>query len=412
MEFKQLLSQLNEDYFLNINIILEQKIAYLYDNIDCEIDDFKEQIIFDIFRKSNPLFKRRALLEFVTAKISESEKESLNVLCIANDSGQFAASLALLLKEHDLLPKKVNLFFLNNSFKLLRNFTKGHYKHEDLILANVNDLDFFDNKVSYYQLNNDIIQLINPVNATLSMPFLSDIFDMCIMDEKLSHFGEKHHKTIIDELFRILKPKGKFFTPEKNVRYFINTLFDYKISEEKVYFIKEGGLPSSKINEFSLKKAIGLFHDKKYDDALIITHHLMSQNLNREQSIEIYRLLFVIYSRQDDIHKINYLMKIIQAEGIFDPDIDFIIGSYFFNKMDYSIALGYFKSAVEKKDKFCYAIYYIGLIYGKMGKISKAKGYFEDAYDKIKAGEVYDPQLFADSISYEMIEFLLENELN
>lgn len=411
MDMKNIFKKLEDHYMLNITPVLKDKIKYAATDINDE-NQLIDNVIRDIFIKSSPMFKKRDLVNFIAEKVREKDSENKNILIIGNDSGQFVASLAIALARKGVGPDSVNVYWGNISMALIDNFRKASFSHDDMLLADIEDLKYFDNKTSHYMLHSSIIESIQCINSNVDMPYPDSAFDFIVFDEGFVYYNEQFHKRMIDDIYRTIKPKGLFFVPEKNIEFLVSSVFDYRVSEEKIYFVKEGGYPSRQINEFSMKKAIELFQDKQYEDALVIIHHLINQNLKIEELSRLYKLLLVIYSRQDDSSRIMYLEKIIRTQGIHDADIDFIIGSYYFSKMDYSTALGYFNNALKLKDNFAYASYYAGLIYKQMGKQSKAVDCFKETLRMIENKNTYDPQLFAASMSYEMVQFIINTELN
>lgn len=410
MNLKTIISKLREQYLLNITPVMEDKIVFTAKDSDNEYV-FIDKFITDLFSKSSPLFKKRELINFIADKIEEKGSDITNILIIGNDSGQFISSLYIAMAIKGIDPGNVNMYWMNISMALLETFEEGSFSHDDLLMANADDLKYFNNKQSCYMLDSKIIDSIQCINCNIDMPFTDSAFDFIVCDESFSHYNDLFHKEVIDNIYRVIKPKGLFFVPEKNIEYLVSSIFDYRVSEEKIYFVKEGGSSTRQITEFSMKKAVELFQDKHYEDALVIIHHLINQNLKLEELSKLYKLLLVIYSRQDDSSRIMYLEKIIRTQGIHDADIDFIIGSYYFSKMDYSTALGYFSNALTIKQNFAYASYYAGLIYKQMGKQSRAVDCFKNTLEMIENKNTYDPQLFAASMSYEMVQFIINTEL-
>ncbi len=405
---------LQQYYCLSISPVLEQKINYLIDNSKCESNLLVDELVYNIFRKGKPFFKNRDFIDFIILKVSQIEKQEINILVISNDKGQFSGSLniAIDLKKAQFQKKNIHIYDTNVSKKLIETAEQGEYYHDDLMSANVNDLEYFKKEPKNFKFDSNIINLTNRINSSvLSIPLKDNKFDIIIFRENMKHFANDYFETITNETYRVLKENGMLLVPENNIKFFMKSLFDYRVSEEKVFFIKNAELSNIVKDEITYENAIKYFKEKEYMKATMIVNLLLKKEKNDKKIIELYRLLFVIYTRQDDIARIAYLEKIIRADGISDTEIDFIIGSFYFSKMDNSLALGYFKNAIIENEFFIYAHYYIAIIYQRMGKISESKKYFKKCLEIISADKIYNPEFLGDSLSPEMITFIAETEL-
>ncbi len=414
MDKDKVFDYLQQYYCLSISPILEQKINYLIDNSKWESDLLIDELIYNIFKKGKSFFKNRDFIDFIVLKAIQLKKKDINILIISNDKGQFAGSvnIAFDMKKMEFKDKNIHIYDTNSSKKLIEDAEKGEYLHDDLMSANMNDLDYFSKEPKNFKFNSNIIDLTNRINSSVkSIPMKDNKFDIVIFRENIKHFANDYFETIVNETYRVLKENGMLLVPENNIKFFMKSSFDYRVSEEKVFFIKNPELSNIVKDEITYENAIKEFKEKEYMKATMIVNLLLKNEKDNKKIIELYRLLFVIYTRQDDVARIAYLEKIIKADGISDTEIDFIIGSYYFSKMDNSLALGYFKNAIMENEFFIYAHYYIAIIYQRMGKISESKDCFQKCLEIINTDKIYNPEFIGDSLSPEMITFIAETEL-
>jgi len=413
LKTREIIDALKYSYFINITPLLEMRIEELYNLGKVRGAEDVEKVLSMLFHGEKMLFNERNSFEIVHKWLASVKKQKIKILTVSADRGQSAYSayiLTDLMKVH-VSGKQIDVFSINISLKDIERAVKPSYSYDVLMKANANELSYFINKLETFSVKSEAVENIGFINGSyFRMPFKEESFDVVFVEDLYKYFDKSKHYILNNELFRVCSKNSVLLTSRKEADNLMQSKFLVKVDDEAVYFTKEeteGGQSGTYV--YTFEDAVRYFLSKKYEEAGSILHTLMATQGGN--NLKYYKLLLLIYIRQDNLYKIQYIEKVFEINRIIHQDIFFIIGSYFFNKSDYSLARNYFERALDVKDNFIFAKYYLALIDKFTGKNLSSIGKFKEIIIHIKNKDVYHPELYSEGLSLEMLEYISENEI-
>lgn len=409
---KDVIDILQNSFYINIPEYLYVKIQDLYHLGKIKESDDYEKIIFSFFTSQNTFFENDEI-KIILANIFEKiQSKEVDILFLSSDLGtsliSFIISCEIMLKNLKN-EKKINYYTIYPSFSIVEKIRNIKIDELQLLKAGKDELKYFIDMVDYYTVRRDILNKINFIVSNVYFnPLRSEVFDIVIVNNFSKIYIKEKIFDLSREIYKLLKSKGFFIPDVKESALFSTSLFEELKLNEFNYFKK----PSSDefiISDYTFNDALNFFKNKRYNEALGILQSILSKN--GFEDLQIYKLILLIYTRLRDDMKIEYFERQLNLSNMADPDFDFIIGAYYFNKFDYSIAKLYFQKSLQKKNNFIYSLYYLALIEKLTGRKKASMELFKKIIEFLDSDNCYIPALYTDEISKDMIRYISQNEI-
>uniref|UniRef100_A0A7C3N7B5 Uncharacterized protein n=1 Tax=candidate division WOR-3 bacterium TaxID=2052148 RepID=A0A7C3N7B5_UNCW3 len=408
----EIIDILQNSFNINITTSLNVKIHDLYNLGKIQTKEDFEKILFALYNYQNLFFENEDIKK-VTKNIFENlEKDNLNILIFSSDIGSSLLSFVIdceLILKNLKKRKNVNYFAVYPSFFIVDRIKNGKIEYQQLIKANDDELKYFIDMIENYTIRTD---LLNRINFIVSNPFnnsiKSEFFDMIIVNNFAKIFLKDRLVNFSKESYRLLKGGGYIVSDFKEMNIFSTGLFE-QVGSEGLFYFKKPESDEFLVSDYTFEDALNFFKEKKYNESLGILQALLGKD--DLMSVEILKLMLLIFTRQNDIMKIEFLEKQLELNGIKDPDFDFILGTYYFNRLNYSIAKLYFQKTLAQNPNNIYSLYYIALIDKMEGKKKSSKENFKRIVELIDRNDSYLPKLYTNDISKDMIRYIAESEI-
>jgi len=409
---KDVIDILKNSFYINIPEYLQVKVQDLYHLGKIKESDDYEKIIASFFTSHNSFFENEEIKIILTNIFEKNQSKEVDILFLSSDLGtdlvSFIISCEIILKNLKN-EKKINYYTIYPSFSIVEKIRNMKIDELQLLKAGKDELKYFIDMVDYYTVRRDILNKINfIVSNVFSNPLRSEIFDIIIVNNFSKIYIKEKVFDLSREIYKLLKSKGFFIPDVKEADLFSTSLFEHLKLNEFNYFNK----PLSDefmISDYTFNDALNFFRNKQYNEALGILQSILSKN--GFEDLQIYKLILIIYTRLRDDMKIEYLEKQLNLNNITDPDFDFIIGAYYFNNFNYSIAKLYFQKSLQKKNNFIYSLYYLALIEKLTGRKKASLELFKKIIEFLDYDNYYIPALYPDEISKDMIRYISLNEI-
>lgn len=408
----EIIDILQNSFNINITTSLNVKIHDLFNLGKIKTKEDFEKILFALYNYQNLFFENEDIKK-VTKNIFENlEKDNLNILIFSSDIGSSLLSFVIdceLILKNLKKRKNVNYFAVYPSFFIVDRIKNGKIEYQQLIKANDDELKYFIDMIENYTIRTD---LLNRINFIVSNPFnnsiKSEFFDMIIVNNFAKIFLKDRLVNFSKESYRLLKGGGYIVSDFKEMNIFSTGLFE-QVGSEGLFYFKKPESDEFLVSDYTFEDALNFFKEKKYNESLGILQALLGKD--DLMSVEILKLMLLIFTRQNDIMKIEFLEKQLELNGIKDPDFDFILGTYYFNRLNYSIAKLYFQKTLAQNPNNIYSLYYIALIDKMEGKKKSSKENFKRIVELIDRNDSYLPKLYTNDISKDMIRYIAESEI-
>lgn len=411
---QEIIEELKYKYYINITPIIEMRIEELYNTGRVQSAADSERILQMLFHNEKMLFGERESFEIIRKWLFSAKRRNTRMLVVSADRGQSAYSARILMDimKHSFEGLTVDVFSLNLCYGEIERALKPSYSYDVMMKANANELEYFTSSIETFNVKKSIVDNTAFINGSFfRMPFKDNMFDIVFIEDVYRYFSQPKHYILNNELYRVCSDSSVLLTSRKESENLMHSKFLVNIDDSAVYFTKSDSGESSPAGYvYTFEDAVEFFSQKKYDEAASIIHSL--KETQSKNNLNLYKLLLLIYVRQDNLYKIKYLEKLFEINKVIHQDIYFIIGSYFFSKSDYSMAKGYLERALEIKSNFVFAEYYIALIDKFTGKTVSAKSRFKKIIDSIESNNVYHPELYSEGLSLDMIDYISENEIS
>lgn len=408
----EIIDILQNSFNINITTSLNVKIHDLYNLGKIQTKEDFEKILFALYNYQNIFFENEDIRKITKNIFENIEKDNLNILFFSSDIGSSLLSFVIdseLALKNLKKRKNVNYFAVYPSFFIVERIKNCKIEYPQLIKANDDELKYFIDMIENYTIRAD---LLNRINFIVTNPFnnsiKSEFFDMIVVNNFSKIFLKERLVNFSKESYRLLKSGGYVISDFKEINIFSTGLFEQEICEDLFYFKK----PESDdflVSDYTFEDALNFFKEKKYNESLGILQALLGKD--DERSVEILKLMLLIFTRQHDIMKIEFLEKQLQMNGIKDPDFDFILGIYYFDRLNYSIAKLYFQKTLAQNPNYIYALYYLALIDKMEGKKRSSIENFKRIVELIDSRDSYIPKLYTGDISKDMIRYIAESEI-
>ncbi|HAF07017.1 MAG: hypothetical protein QME48_06625 [bacterium] len=408
----EIIDILQNSFNINITTSLNVKIHDLYNLGKIQTKEDFEKILFALYNYQNIFFENEDIRKITKNIFENIEKDNLNILFFSSDIGSSLLSFVIdseLALKNLKKRKNVNYFAVYPSFFIVERIKNCKIEYPQLIKANDDELKYFIDMIENYTIRAD---LLNRINFIVTNPFnnsiKSEFFDMIVVNNFSKIFLKERLVNLSKESYRLLKGGGYVISDFKEINIFSTGLFEQEICEDLFYFKK----PESDdflVSDYTFEDALNFFKEKKYNESLGILQALLGKD--DERSVEILKLMLLIFTRQHDIMKIEFLEKQLQMNGIKDPDFDFILGIYYFDRLNYSIAKLYFQKTLAQNPNYIYALYYLALIDKMEGKKRSSIENFKRIVELIDSRDSYIPKLYTGDISKDMIRYIAESEI-
>lgn len=408
----EIIDILQNSFNINITTSLNVKIHDLYNLGKIQTKEDFEKILFALYNYQNIFFENEDIRKITKNIFENIEKDNLNILFFSSDIGSSLLSFVIdseLALKNLKKRKNVNYFAVYPSFFIVERIKNCKIEYPQLIKANDDELKYFIDMIENYTIRAD---LLNRINFIVTNPFnnsiKSEFFDMIVVNNFSKIFLKERLVNFSKESYRLLKGGGYVISDFKEINIFSTGLFEQEICEDLFYFKK----PESDdflVSDYTFEDALNFFKEKKYNESLGILQALLGKD--DERSVEILKLMLLIFTRQHDIMKIEFLEKQLQMNGIKDPDFDFILGIYYFDRLNYSIAKLYFQKTLAQNPNYIYALYYLALIDKMEGKKRSSIENFKRIVELIDSRDSYIPKLYTGDISKDMIRYIAESEI-
>lgn len=408
----EIIDILQNSFNINITTSLNVKIHDLYNLGKIQTKEDFEKILFALYNYQNIFFENEDIRKIIKNIFENIENDNLNILFFSSDIGSSLLSFVIdseLALKNLKKRKNVNYFAVYPSFFIVERIKNCKIEYPQLIKANDDELKYFIDMIENYTIRAD---LLNRINFIVTNPFnnsiKSEFFDMIVVNNFSKIFLKERLVNFSKESYRLLKSGGYVISDFKEINIFSTGLFEQEICEDLFYFKK----PESDdflVSDYTFEDALNFFKEKKYNESLGILQALLGKD--DERSVEILKLMLLIFTRQHDIMKIEFLEKQLQMNGIKDPDFDFILGIYYFDRLNYSIAKLYFQKTLAQNPNYIYALYYLALIDKMEGKKRSSIENFKRIVELIDSRDSYIPKLYTGDISKDMIRYIAESEI-
>lgn len=400
---------LEENLGLSFNPIIKKRIDSIIEEKKLPEDEYSEAALQVLLStNAKPFYYRRQFCEAILERIFSNEAEHYNILVLANDSGQIAYSIRILaeLNKDRLENRNVTIIDVNLSSKMIKKALKGKYDYRYLLSANVSELEMFDNQIDSYLIK-DKVRNVYFLNGSYSeIPLKDESVSLAIIGDFIELVDGKHLSAMLKYLYSIMKVSGEVFSLNNSLEGFISSKFTLGNIGEIMFFRKGSEIDKDE-NEISYEKALEYFNVKDYEQSARILHELLDRGVSGDS--DVHKLLLMIYTRQDDLKKIRYVEKIYKSDNLLNADVNFIIGSYFFNKSDYSFASGYFEEALKLEPEFIHAIYYLAQIDLERGKERSYRERLMVIRKLFEKDSFYNPPFLEPFTPIDMIKFVIDS---
>jgi len=411
---EEIIRIIKSEYRYEMPQALEVRIKDLYDlGRITDVGDY-DKIIYAVNNRKTELFKNKKTAEGALSALLEKRPVEINFLLGGSDLGEssYGALIAIenaLKQEND--PVKANWFVIAQSPSVGEKIKNPAFSYDQILDANERELNYLVNKIDYYTARSDISSKLKVIDANpFSLPLKDSSMDCAILTGYSKFIRRGEAANAFNEIYRILKPDGFCFTDETDAVMLDKTPFMAGERGDLTYYLKKRQRENAK-DEITYRfcDAVEFYKNKKYQEASMIIHGLIS--MKDEIDMELYKLLLLIYIRQGDSFKIEYIERMLKMNNINDADFDFIIGSYYFNKNDYAKAEGYLNKSLDEEPALVFAQYYLALIEKLRGKMESSRKRFMKIVESIEGEKFYAPELYSELVSVEMIGYIAQNEI-
>lgn len=403
---------LENNYYINITPSLNIKIQDLYNLGKIQHENDFEKIVFALYNYQNIFFENEEIF-ILTKNIFENiDNDNLNILIFSSDLGSslfsFVIECELILKNLKKR-KNVNYFTVYPIYYIVDRIKNNKIEYQQLIRASDAQLKYFIDMIESYILRNDIL---NKVNFVVANPFKnslrSETFDLIIVNSFSKIFLKDKLHNFSKEIYRLLKNGAYLVCDFKETNIFSSGIFE-RLNFKGYYYFKKPESDEFIVSDYTFKDALNFFREKKYNESLGILQALLGKD--EDDNVQILKLMLLIYTRLNDILKIEFLEKQLELNGIKHSDFDFILGTFYFNKLNYSISKLYFQKTLSSNSNNIYSLYYLALIDKMEGKKKSSIENFKRIVKFIEENNFYIPNIYTTDISKEMIMYIAESEI-
>ncbi|MEO0281532.1 MAG: methyltransferase domain-containing protein [candidate division WOR-3 bacterium] len=403
---------LENSYHINITPSLNSKIQDLYNLGKIQNEGDFEKILFALYNYQNIFFENEEIFKLTKNVLENIDNDNINILIFSSDIGSslfsFVIECELILKNLKRR-KNVNYFTVYPSFFIVERIKNNRIEYQQLIKASDAQLKYFIDMIENYILRNDIL---NRVNFVVTNPFnnslRSENFDIIIVNNFSKIFLKEKLSNFSKEMYRLLKNGSYLICDFKETNIFSSGIFE-QLNYEGYFYFKKPYSDEFIVSDYTFEDALNFFREKKYNESLGILQALLGKE--EGNNIEILKLMLLIYTRLNDILKIEFLEKQLEINDIKDPDFDFILGTFYFNKLNYSISKLYFQKTLSSNQNNIYSLYYLALINKMEGKKKSSVENFKKIVKLVDENNFYIPRIYANDISMEMIKYIAESEI-
>ncbi|MGE3063367.1 MAG: methyltransferase domain-containing protein [bacterium] len=408
-----IVAKLKNEYHYEISPALEVRVHDLYDiGKIAESSDY-DKIIYAIHNRRRDLFSQRAFIDGAMNVMLGRCPLKIRLLIIGSDLGESAFSALINIERRIKQSDNVTAFYniLAQSQSIAEKLKNPSFNYDEVLNADENELHYLVNKIDYYTVRRDLVEKTNIVSGNpFKLPFKDNTFDCIFLLDFQRLFVKSDIHEALQDVFRVTAADGFCFTDNMSMMISEGAFFMPAEMENYNYFVKHiKRLEMINDSNYTFTDAIDFYRNKKYQESAMILHSLIREK--DEIDLDHYRLLLLIYIRQGDAFKIEFVERVLKLNNVKNADFDFIIGSYYFNRNDYSKSEKYLNSALSESPDLVFAEYYLALIEKMCGKIESSRKRFNIILKKIESEQYYIPELYSEFVSIDMISYIAKNEM-
>lgn len=401
------ISLLREKFGIELNPVTMARVEKDAESLD-DSENHIDSALHTIFKSnSKPFFFNRELDKLIIDKISQSG-DDIRILTMGNDSGQTAYGIRIFCEANKSLleGKTITIYESNISNSLIKEAINGTYNYKLMMDAELSELEYFSGNTEEYRLNDNVkdVQFINA--SYCNIPLKKKMIDIAVIGYYTAVLTNEMMRKMIDEVYSVLKEDGILLSGRTIDMQILASKFSKESSKKGIFYKKISHHVQK--GDVDYDTALRYFQAKAYDHSTAVLNALIGQG--GDINPDIFKLLLMIHTRKDEMEKIREMEERLKEQNMMDADIHFIIGSYYFNKSDYSIASEYFKKAVEMQPSFVHALYYLAQIEHGKGREMSYRELIASIRGLFDSNIFYNPAFLSQFTPLDMIKVAVSSD--